>query len=338
MKRIISIFLILTMMLSISAFLSSCEPAFNKIRYSHALELLDLGDYQMAYELFVELDDYEDSKLYASRFHFVRILETVSYEVDGESVQENLVVTLNEKNLPSRMVDQYSEGFESTDYEYDEVGNIVKQIFTMPDGTVEISELEYNEDNMLTKHSTTLENGDVYTLELKYNENGQYYRGTYTTPNGDVSTITIRYNEDGEREETVHKTNYKTTSNTKFFYDDKGNLVKEVTTDSSGQTEICEYTYDENGNNTKFVIYHANGATSTYDFFYDKDGNVTHELFLNSEGESYHDQFFYDENGNVVKMISKINGSEVTVYEYTYEFLYIPYDLPRATLDALEIK
>ena len=43
----------------------------NGRKYKKAMGLIDKGNYDKAYELFVELDDYKDAEMYADRFFYV---------------------------------------------------------------------------------------------------------------------------------------------------------------------------------------------------------------------------------------------------------------------------
>lgn len=118
--------------------------------------------------------------------------------------------------------------FDSEEYEYDEQGNVAKNIFYNADGTVKVySENEYDEHKNLTKQAVYDANGVLMfsqEYENEYDEYGNITKRTWYDADGSVFDISKFENE----------------------YDKHGNLIKQTEYDEEGDVSSwVEFEYIE---------------------------------------------------------------------------------------------
>jgi hypothetical protein len=94
--------------------------------YNKALELIENGKYEEAKIVFEQLGDYRDSEDYLSKFYYMPI----SFEYDLVGKKGTNPVTYNSMNLPSAETTKREDVDAVASFEYDENGNIIKQIMT----------------------------------------------------------------------------------------------------------------------------------------------------------------------------------------------------------------
>lgn len=284
--------------------LGECELLAEKeATYTEALTALENGEDNTAYSLFSELGDYKDSKEYLDKFELC-LAEEISdsfsegfassvrtYEYDNNNLilstleyDTSLTTTVYEysdDNVLTKTTDSFesSSGITSTTVkEYDEYGNVIREVFNNSNGSQSITTYDYTYD----------ENGEPKTCEVVivmdgqkntttfyvYDNNGGYSQeirsstgeiiGNYQLEcdsNGNV--ISYKELKDGEIIDVEYEY-----SNT---YDAKGNLIKRESV--SGDSDIVyEWIYDENNLVTNQYIssgeYVLTETTYKYDYFY----------------------------------------------------------------------
>ena len=177
--------------------------------------------------------------------------------------------------------------FEESTYEYDEEGDLVKEISLDPAGVYLKSTYEYKYDqagNQVEKivYNTDGSKNDLYTYE--YDEARNLVKEIRYSPDGSIfEESTYEYDEAGNLvKEIVHDIPFDFKST--YEYDDKGNLVKRFDYESEGllirwTNERKEtYDYDEEGSIVKIISYESDGSIKkkvTYEFEYDMEKNWT---------------------------------------------------------------
>ncbi|MCD8148492.1 MAG: hypothetical protein LUE92_02790 [Clostridiales bacterium] len=205
-------------------------------------------------------------------------------------------------------------------YEYDENGNLTKEIYTRNVGTdsesktvtlytyeeqvcktfVSPSYPESTELSVLYKAKTVDENGDsLYSYFYFYDENGNQIGA------GDTNTLAYTYDY--------------------YEYDEDGNIIRARTCSSSGSFYV-NMTYDENGNRIRedsrksedgeIVVYVENE--------YDSDGNLlratTHAVDENYEKvDGTYVEYEYDEDG-ILSTCSSYNSDDTLNYYTVYSY------------------
>ena len=192
MKKILSILLLVSM-------LTICLISCNSKSYKNAFELIDIGEYHAAYEVFCELGNYKDSQKEVTKFHYLPTKIVVEEEIDG--VKENrgtITVSFNEQNLPSQAIASTDDGENAIlNFTYDENGNLIKRVNTDPDGDKSIYDYTYDEENNLIKAVYTDSDGDKSIYDYTFDENGNLIKKVYTSYAGKKSVYDYTYDENG---------------------------------------------------------------------------------------------------------------------------------------------
>ena len=165
--------------------------AANSRKYNKAMELIETQEYDAAYEILCELEDYKDAQTIANRFHYVpkKLVETDS---DGETYTQE--VSYNKQNLPKQIVSTTMDGSKSIyDFAYDESGNKIKSVYTNADGDKEIYDYTYDESGNLIKNVYTNADGDKYISDYTYDENGKLIKEVYTNADEDTEVVDIEH-------------------------------------------------------------------------------------------------------------------------------------------------
>lgn len=283
------------------------------IKYEKALDCLESGDLVEAHRLFRSLDGYRDSEEYLAHMRVeyqkeVRLptglfnsgneLSTIHppYFHNGiangtylyGSFECGLCGSVWNDIQPD--IEMYSGVGCSSDYEYDERGNITKATHSYDSGAVCTFENTYDKNGRLTLCSFDMA-GQKAVYEFAYDQDGNtvFYSLTSAKKN-----ITIRTEENGE-----------------VSYDEK-------LPDGSG----IYVRYAPNGSLVTATVISADGAEETYSDKYDEKGRLTvdadtadlpnRQIFIN--------EYEYDSHGNVTKKTRK--DPTKTVYIYTYEYKY----------------
>ena len=222
-----------------------------------------------------------------------------------------------------------------TCYEYDNNGNLIKEILS--NGVV--TEYEYNNLSELTKVLTTNEADEVissYTYELgasgernkvtdnngnvieySYDDSYQLTKEKITSAEGQVSITQYTYDAVGNR-----TSMNKNGTITNYFYDVNNQLIREgnilYTYDANGNLktktdETCVTAYDYNSYN-QLVDVAVNGI-SMVSYKYDTSGNRVYKKTTDAE-----DRFVFDTNREISQIVTKKTQSDtdIDVYKYVY--------------------
>lgn len=304
-------------------------------KYNEALALLEAADYVSAHELFKELGDYKDSKIYLSRFH--NVITSFS-EVGGTAV----ICTYNDKNLPEEQLVSDAEYFEKFTFSYDDNGNLIKLFGINSDGYSESYTHTYNENNDLIKTENVRSNGYSRTYDYTYAENGDLIKEVGTSSDGYNYTYDYTYYYDENENFVTERINTDSDGrHDKYIeiYNKKDNLIKYIYISSSGYKITYDYTYryDEKGN--LIARCKADEYGNTRIEYYDEYGNCIKYVYVDSDGDETIDDYsgdyiyYYDEHGNLIKMAeNRENGYSIV---YNYKLVYIPYDISQTVIDVL---
>ena len=307
MKKILSIFLCVVLLLAMCASFTSCNHNTTDPQaqdYENALILLANCDYVGAKAAFEKLGDYRDAREYLSKFYYMPI----SFEYDLIDRKGTNYVAYNSQNLPISETTMRSDVQAICKFAYDDKGNIIEQtMIKNTDGEPEISRY-------------------VYT----YDEQGYLLIGTYTGYDGYISSYTYLYDDKGNNIKQIYEDEYDIYE---YFmtYDENGNMLSQSML-YNGEMEVINIvkTYNENGMIIKEVCTYYDGSQESLDYYYDANGNCIKNVFTDSSGETVYD-FTYDEHGNVIKEICTGSDGSVQYVNTTYELVYIPYGITDGT-------
>ena len=263
------------------------------IKYNYAIDLLNAGDFVAAKAAFVELDGYKDSADYISRFKVV-------YDKDIYSEHGNLAHISEWEYDSDGNLSKYSrsdpEGQLSWlyEYEYNFVGNRVKELSHSDVGYTWIFEYEYDSNDNIIKEIRT--NSDEQTTEIR-----EY---VYDSMGNVVKTIVTPHEGETYSSENIHE------------YDSSGNIIKITRSNHRGEvTLIEEYEYDSNGNTVAEYHTRPEGEAkliNSYEF--DSDNKLIRKADLD-----YTTEYEYDPSGKMVKEIRTDWQNCVYVYDYEYD-------------------
>ena len=167
-----------------------------------------------------------------------------------------------------------------TDYQYDEVGNLIKEI----NANNKATNYEYDLLNRNTKETNALGNAWNFT----YNANNKIL--TQSDPNGNLLT----YSYDSVNQNTKITTKNPTETTT-FAYDGVGNI-----TNASRPNIAYQYSYDKLNQTTKVT----DSRNLPISYSYDAKGNRTQIIYPDGKIEKYN----YDKNDNLDSLTFQFNG------------------------------
>lgn len=294
-------------------------------KYNNALEYIENGNYDEAYRLFEELGTYKDSAKKLTHFRYV--CEKVYLSVNSDDNICCIENCFNKDNLPIQQVFTTKNGTKYIEeYVYDEIGRIIKK---QSGGGRYVDEYTYDVNGNLVKEVNVAPAGRTVT-ECMYDDYGRKIQQVCTDyhlidNDEDVNVIYYTYDIKGNLiKETTDYGWYE------YTYDADGNLVKKVDLDGYDL-----YTYDSNGNLVKRYSYTDNPGTireRVVVFEYDENANLIKVTF---DDVVLVVKFTYDSDGNVIKAEALNRGTPIEVWEYTYKFVYIPYDLSQEIEELL---
>lgn len=311
MKKIISVFLCLSLLFAMCMSLSSCFEEKKEVPdpkakdYENALMLLANCDYAGAKAAFEKLGDYKDAKEYLSKFYYM----PVRFDYDLTEKKGTNYVSYNGMNLPISETTMRPDAQAICKFEYDDKGNVTKQIMIVN-----------------TESAPT-----VSTYEYTYDSKGYLMTGHYVGHDGYSATYTFKYDEKGNM---VEQTYVDESSTYEYFmaYDENGNMIRQETVfGDMNQVLDISYTFDEEGRTTKEVCTYPDGSQESIDYTYDQNGNRIKYLFTESDGDQSFYDYTYDANGNVIKEVFTDEDGSVQVVETEYELLYIPCGITEGT-------
>ncbi len=248
--------------------------------------------------------------------------DAVSQEAEEKTLDEPYVLVR----------ETYTKNGTTTEYAYDEKGDLVSETVLYPDKPSESLfreyTTEYREDgSKVVQKAKTMANGEPIGqdhYEYEYNPEGLLIRTTAFSDGEWNGEVLYEYDEAGNLIRQGGEQTYSLGSrmNQELEYDEKGNLVKRTYLSSEGQVEEWEtYEYDEDGREILLHVFNAAGEEKNqyerceWKYEYDDKGRIIEEWKNGIEhGTNYqHTQYKYDEYGNVCK---KADLSMNTTYEY----------------------
>lgn len=335
MKKLLVKLLSLVMVIIIAtSCLVSCGEGENETKYNNACALIESGDYEAAYTVFKELDDYKDSEKYLSRFvYFPSVVNFDLYDRSGV-----MTTTLGSFNLPIRLLTngtidgegeytkdgwysydnngnwlrqamRYNSDFLAYDYTYDANGNIIKAEYTDGGAVIAVHNYAYDENGLRIRESYE-ENGVVYyDYQNTYDAKGNLIKSVYEAEDGNYIYDYV-YNEDNnlvnERGESPDGYSY----NNDYTYNDDGNMIKKVCSENGEISATLNCTYDSNKNCIKEEWNYPDKTKDVYTKEYDENGNLTKEVHTYADGT-------------------------VESVEWEYLFTYVTIDVPEWTKNQI---
>ena len=324
-------------------------------RYNRALALLNDGQIEEAYDIFLTIQDYADVPTYLSYFVFKADEHTYQdfdskygthsiyrYQYD-ECGRRIITESLNVKSGGTVIYfDQYDANgllvqtgninadgttYGVTTYEYDEKGRPILQ--KDAGGTIS---LEYDEQDRIVKRVRAWWTQNDTTW-YAYDEQGRLIEQVYKPDDMRIwDTYTWEYNEYGD----VIKRTIQSTfgfldppNNTDTVvdvyvkeYDANGNLTKAMYEDGS----YTAYEYDENGNEIKYTSYYKANDFVIFYFTYDENGNMTEYRREDETGITGYMHTTYDAYGNELeRRDTDKNGNLTSISIYKgYKLYYNP--------------
>jgi len=219
-------------------------------RYAYAQSLLAYGrdaDYAniaLAREIFLQLGDYKDSKLYVSQM--MEVLINIRKVDEGKSSYSWDDTISDTKKYYNEFGLQTLYSYDGSEiFRFDEYGRILFD---------NDYSYEYNEQGQIIKY--TSEKAFYYDKVPEYDRNGNVIKEIHYSSDGSVAYTTVfTYKfEDGRIVELHDISRYPsgkvlTEYYYKYEYDDAGRLLKERRSKYSDYSyaTVIEYTYDENG-------------------------------------------------------------------------------------------
>ena len=120
-----------------------------------------------------------------SRFHFV--YDKGEITIDGVVDQSSTIVH-NEENLPVQQITEKNNGTTVVDYSYDNNGNIIKEIETLPNGTKTVWDKSYDDNGNMIKEVKTNPNGTKEITECTYDEKDNLIKKILISADGTVTS------------------------------------------------------------------------------------------------------------------------------------------------------
>jgi len=254
-------------------------PAYH---YNRALEFLEDGAIEEAYDSLKACKGYKDSNKLLKNFKYVYKKYTeVYYNEDGSTTTNTTERKYNELGnlLSVTYYDNDGNLTDTAEYKYNEKGQcIFVAEYDADSNMTSRYEYEYTSQGKRAINTVFDESGNTrYTYEIEYNGNDQMTFYTVTDANGFI---------------------YKS----KYEYDQHGNQTLYGRFDKNGVL-VPEYTYvneyDEDGNWIRRTRYDTNGAVVySGEFESDKDGNIIKAIWRDETDYIYQKiSYKYDEFG-----------------------------------------
>lgn len=218
----------------------------------------------------------------------------------------------------------YSRIDEKIKYEYDENGNMIKEVHHKNPQTVGYWterdldfwwEYEYDENGREIKSIRHDSDGTVNWNEIEYDENGNKIRDAWYNGEGTLEQTAYEweYDENGREVNEIYKIDGIVRITEENEYDEDGYIIKEIQInyDNMGRKtkeEVCRYTYDEKKNMIKYALVNCEGKETEslrWEKEYDEEGRGTaFYLYDNEKAASYQSRTEYDENDRIIKYMA----------------------------------
>lgn len=230
--------------------------------YNDALNLLNSGKYEDAYNKFITIKDKKDVNEYLNRF--IWVYTTEKYTNHSGTVTRTTTYTYGANGNIEKAHETDSRGIEYiTTYTYGTTGE---------SNYIEETRLEVGTDNNLITTSLYDKKGALkeqsiwssieeaeYSILYQYDSNGLLIKESNNNFNMPY-TIDYTYDKNGKLSQSSLN-DYFSSTVTKYEYDKNGNLIKETTQYYDGESSIS-YEYDANGNLT--IASKSSGEVTEY--------------------------------------------------------------------------
>lgn len=288
-------------------------------KYERALELIDDGKCEEAYEILKGLGDYKDSAELLKNFIFIPSL----YANGNGSFDDVSTVLFNDDNLPASYITIAPNLVHVNQYTYDSNGNLIKDLDVINEEIWLVIEYIYDEDNKLIERKSTnlsgYNNGNAITREYIYDSQNNLIRETQTSIHGEELYNEYEYDAYGNLTKEVNSMGGKIMLIREYSYDSNGNMLSESYISNLGTKKVYEYTYDSNGKLLEMVGLSDGTRDFVEEYAYDSDGNLKKSHCIYSNGKKRAAEYTYNFRGKLKKEIRiDVNGDK-TVYEYEYD-------------------
>ena len=287
-KRLILIVVVITILFGVVVGINVVNELSRAKKYEEAIQKLENGKISLAYAIFCELEDYEQS----------------------EEFLQNIIVK------PTFC----SGGLADEFYYYDNDGNCLKYV----SGNRQI-EYTYNSLGFLVLENSFWDGKWSSKIRYSYDSQNNCIYEEYSWSNIKDEYCTNTYNEENLLIE-KYSSRYETT--TEYEYDKNNNCIKKTCQYSYGRKEITEYEYNDKMERVKsvYTIYPSdNNEPERYitQYYYDNNGNCIKEKLASPSG-NIETRYEYDIYGQKIK-ITHFYGTDdeqITPREYKYCFFY----------------
>ena len=280
-------------------------------------------------------------------------IESISYYSSNNEYNYTIEVELNDDGYPETMTRRYhnEKYYTITDFEYDSKNNMIRAevTFVFSDGEEMLSEVyEYNDHGDLTKEVSYSYDGTstTTTYDYSYDNDGNITETTTTEDGKETSRYEYEYDKNGNNLETIYYSNGEKSTRNVYEYDKYDNLISRSYTDYADTEYSAEYTYeneydgkllvkqvcyrdgekyytstyeyDKKGNETEHKTKYTDGHIFLYEYEYNDDGNLIENTSYTDGEESTRYKMEYDDDGNMTEQIYYYNGEQRSRYEYTY--------------------
>ena len=327
-RKFRKLFALLTALTLCLVALSACANP-KEAKYLEAFDMIEAGNYEEAYALFVELGDYKDAAKEAAYFRYMPVgHHVVCTSEEGEEIV-TYTVTLNDQNLPATVVEEYNTGYKHTCvYTYDERGVVIRQECTDTDGEKNVYEATFDANGNYLTETVTDKDGNVSKFDFTYNEKGQQVKVVTTNNPGSYRSYTIAYDDQGREIEVLFEFDDENIIE-RTTYNEAGDILRKSWEVEGGEVySIDDYHYDEKGRLVE-ILFTEDGEDGGYRkvTYNDKDQiHTVHAVY--AYGYEYMSTYEYDEHGNLIKEIYATPSDEYCddVIESTYQFVYFPFE------------
>ena len=187
---------------------------------------------------------------------------------------------------------------ESIQYEYDEMGNCIREESFSSEGVSQgVVVSAYNENGEETLYERYTAEGVLeYGCYNEFDEQGVCVKSTCVYEDGtkDVSYYNENgncflweyFNSEGEKETSVARE-----------YNEEGTCISELNIYSDGSKIV--YNYDANGNETMYEYYENEALLEGTYSWYDEEGNLIKQKTVDSNGLSV--TYYYNANGEIIR-------------------------------------
>lgn len=262
------------------------------IVYNDAVELIGQEKYLEAYYRLHKCRGYKDTEDVLNNFILVYEKSTYTFS-DGKTSVTDYIYD-EEGRCTSEKTLNSSGSISSFEYQYDEAGNLLKEIENMSDGRVFITEFIYGNYGCIKEEHSSLHQDYKYTTEYEYDDGGRCIKEITTDSDGDVDTVDYHYDSAGNLLKAYYSRSWGGDAFIEYFYDSESMCVEERHWFAQDETpyETVEYVRNGTGEWTVRVSKDRGGnVEKTMQNFYDDYGNRYKYTITDSEGSTDTNEF-----------------------------------------------